>query len=50
MFREKGYAHGASYLENLSDRLFTNIEIWLKTGIIASKTVPLFMIFPLFVF
>ncbi len=40
-FREKGYAHGASYLSNLSDRLFTNIEIWLETGIIAPKTISL---------
>jgi hypothetical protein len=40
-FRQKGYAHGASYLENLSDRLFTNIEIWLKTGVIAPKTISL---------
>ncbi len=40
-FREKGYSHGASYLENLSDRLFTNIELWLKTGIIAPKTTSL---------
>ena len=40
-FWEKGYKHGASYLENLSDRLFTNIELWLKTGIIAPKTTSL---------
>jgi len=40
-FREKGYKHGTSYLENLSDRLFTNIELWLKTGIIAPKTTSL---------
>lgn len=40
-FREKGYHHGASYLENLSDRLFTNIELWLKTGIISPKTTSL---------
>jgi len=40
-FREKGYKHGASYLENLSDRLFTNIELWLKTGVIAPKTTSL---------
>ena len=40
-FRDKGYTHGASYLENLSGRLFTNIEIWLKTGIIAPKTISL---------
>ena len=41
MFRDKGYFHGASYLENLSDRLFTHIEIWLKTGVIAPKTMSL---------
>ena len=40
-FQDKGYKHGAAYLENLSERLFTNIEIWLKTGIIAPKTTSL---------
>lgn len=40
-FSDKGYKHGASYLEKLSDRLFTNIELWLKTGIIAPKTTSL---------
>jgi hypothetical protein len=40
-FYEKGYIHGASYLEKLSDRLFTNVEIWLKTGVIAPKTTSL---------
>jgi hypothetical protein len=40
-FREKGYTHGTAYLENLSERLFTNIELWLKTGIIAPKTISL---------
>lgn len=40
-FREKGYQHGASYLENISDRLFTHIEIWLRTGVIAPKTISL---------
>jgi hypothetical protein len=40
-FKDKGYKHGASYLENLSERLFTNIELWLKTGIIAPKTTSL---------
>ena len=40
-FKNKGYRHGASYLENLSDRLFTNIEIWLRTGVIAPKTISL---------
>jgi len=36
-FYERGYRHGASYLEGLSDRLFTNIELWLKTGVIVPK-------------
>jgi len=40
-FQEKGYRHGATYLESLSKRLFTNIELWLKTGIIAPKTTSL---------
>jgi len=40
-FYEKGYTHGASYLEKLSDRLFTNVELWLKTGVIAPKTTSL---------
>lgn len=40
-FYEKGYKHGASYLENLSERIFTNIELWLRTGIIAPKTTSL---------
>lgn len=40
-FRDKGYRHGASYLESISKRLFTHIEIWLKTGVIAPKTISL---------
>jgi hypothetical protein len=40
-FYQKGYTRGASYLEKLSDRLFTNIELWLKTGVIAPKTISL---------
>lgn len=40
-FREKGYKHGTAYLESLSERLFTNIELWLKTGVIAPKTTSL---------
>lgn len=40
-FRENGYYKGAAYLENLSRRIFTNIEIWLKTGVIAPKTTSL---------
>jgi hypothetical protein len=40
-FKDKCYNHGASYLENLSERLFTSNEIWLITGIIAPKTITL---------
>ena len=40
-FYQKGYKKGASYLEKLSGRLFTNIELWLKTGVIAPKTTSL---------
>jgi hypothetical protein len=40
-FYEKGYQKGASYLESLSKRMFTNIELWLSTGIIAPKTTSL---------
>ncbi len=40
-FKDKGCKHGATYLENLSERLFTHIELWLKTGVIAPKTTSL---------
>jgi hypothetical protein len=40
-FQKKGYHQGAPYLENIAKRLFTHIEIWLKTGVIASKTTSL---------
>jgi hypothetical protein len=40
-FREKGYEHGTAYLENLSERLFTHIELWLRTGVVAPKTTSL---------
>ena len=40
-FQDKGYRHGASYLNKISERLFTNIELWLKTGVIAPKTTSL---------
>lgn len=38
-FKEKGYRHGAAYIENLSRQLFTHVELWLKTGVIAPKTI-----------
>jgi len=41
LFKDKGYYKGASYLENLSSRIFTNVKIWLRTGVIAPKTTSL---------
>jgi transposase-like protein len=41
LFKEKGYHHGAAYLDNLTQRLFTHVEIWLRTGVIAPKTTSL---------
>ena len=41
LFKDHGYHKGAMYLENLSQRIFTHIEIWLKTGVIAPKTTSL---------
>ena len=38
VFKNHGYRKGATYLENLSERIFTNIDLWLKTGVIAPKT------------
>lgn len=40
-FKEKGYHHGTAYLENFLQRIFTNVEIWLKTSVIAPKTISL---------
>lgn len=41
VFKENGYSKAATYLANLSQRIFTNVEIWLRTGIIAPKTTSL---------
>lgn len=38
VFKKHDYQKGATYLENLSRRIFTNIDLWLKTGVIAPKT------------
>jgi len=40
-FKKKGYQKGATYLEGLAENLFTNVEIWLKTGVITPKTTSL---------
>jgi hypothetical protein len=40
-FRDRGYQHAVSYLENLTERLFTHIELWLETGLIAPRTISL---------
>jgi hypothetical protein len=39
-FYQKGYKQGAAYLEKLSDRIFTKIELWPKTGVLAPKEHP----------
>jgi hypothetical protein len=41
VFKEHGYYKGAAYLENLCRRIFTNVELWLRTGVIAPKTTSL---------
>jgi hypothetical protein len=41
VFKQHGYQKGASYLDSLSKRIFTNIELWLTTGVIAPKTTSL---------
>jgi hypothetical protein len=41
VFKENDYYKGSAYLKNLSQRIFTNVEIWLKTGVIAPKTTSL---------
>ena len=33
-----GYRHGKEYLEGARDRIFTRIDLWLATGIIAPKS------------
>jgi hypothetical protein len=37
VFKEHGYQKGATYLDNLSQRIFTNIDLWLRTGVIAPE-------------
>jgi hypothetical protein len=39
IFRERGYENAVVYLENLSRQVFTNVNLWLQTGIIAPKTI-----------
>jgi hypothetical protein len=41
VFKEHGYYKGAAYLENLCRRIFTNVELWLRTGVIAPRTTSL---------
>ncbi len=40
-FSKRGYSHAVTYLRKLSERLFTNVELWLETGVIAPKTTSL---------
>jgi len=41
LFRKRGYRHGVSYLEAISGRMFTHIEMWLESGVIAPKTISM---------
>jgi hypothetical protein len=40
-FEERGYTHATEYLRNAKDRLFSRIDLWLETGIIAPKSTGL---------
>ncbi len=40
-FAHRGYEHGAEYLRNAKDHIFTRIELWLETGIIAPSSTGL---------
>jgi hypothetical protein len=40
-FGKRGYTHGAEYLQNAKDRIFSRIELWLRTGIIAPSSTGL---------
>jgi hypothetical protein len=37
-FERMGYCHGKEYLEGARDRIFTRVDLWLATGIIAPKS------------
>src|SRR3989338_1255374 len=37
-FREKGYQKAVTYLENACGKIFSHIELWLETGIVAPRT------------
>jgi hypothetical protein len=41
LFKERGFPKGAVYLENIPQRITTNIEISRKTGVIAPKIASL---------
>ena len=40
-FGRRGYAHGAEYLQNAKSHIFSRIELWLQTGIIAPSSTGL---------
>jgi hypothetical protein len=37
-FEKRGYQHGAEYLRGARERIFTRIDLWLETGIIAPRS------------
>jgi hypothetical protein len=40
-FDRMGYRHGKEYLEGARDRIFTRVDLWLQTGIIAPTSTGL---------
>jgi len=41
VFRARGYRHAVRYLEGLPRKIFTYVEIWLETGVIAPRSISL---------
>ena len=39
VFRSRGYRHAVRYLEGVASRIFTHVEIWLETGVIAPRSI-----------
>lgn len=37
-FRLKGYCRAASYLENAGENVFSQVKLWIETGLIAPRT------------
>ena len=37
-FAGKGYTKAAAYMENVGDRVFSHLKLWLETGLVAPRT------------